>query len=211
MSTKMKGTYVTSIAAPDLLELVRDNGKSAFLRQRKCKKSGKEDKWNYCFAVLVNTALYIYDDETSKRSRDCISLVGYNCVWRIKSENCLFGFAFGFCNPEESPSGSTSQSSFGAVKSSRPETAFACSSDCDRRSWMRSLREHLYTSNNIPSPDFMFGSVFIEDESEYLSIEEPIDLVGATSRRGSKGSNSHVRGSSSRRSDESDLTFRESR
>lgn len=156
---KLDKSYVTSIGAPTLLDLIRDTGKSSYLRQKITNKIRREKKWKYCFAVLVNTAMYIYEDETSDRPKDCINLSGYNCVKRIDSDKCLYGFAI-----------------IDTSKTKSEET-FASYSDNERRGWMRQIKEHLYKSNNIPSPtpSFLLDHT-VDDETEYVAIEEPLKL-----------------------------------
>lgn len=155
------------IPAESLRRLVKENGKISFLKQKCCSSSPiRSTSWKTRFVILINSAIYIYDDQTSTCPRSCISLLNYNCVRRDDSnKSCKWAFVI-------------------AAEGNESLQIFSCDSDQERLEWMRKIKENMYIAKNVDFRKMSMGDQIASglllsdgqliDEAEYERLESPI-------------------------------------
>lgn len=127
-------TTKRQVSAQELLTLTDTVFKYGVLR-----KKGKKlniGKWPRRFVILTYDSVYVYDNETSAVPKTKFGLIGYNQVVRceFKGQNWCFSVVpadIGDC---------------GEVKT------FACTSDTDRKDWMKAIKNQMYPANSITKP-----------------------------------------------------------
>ncbi|BFZ24183.1 hypothetical protein BsWGS_27222 [Bradybaena similaris] len=122
------------VSAQELLTLTDTVFKYGVLRKR-----GKKlniGKWPRRFVILTYDSVYVYDNEHSAIPKTKFGLIGYNQVVRceFKGQNWCFSVV-------PADNGDCAE-----VKT------FACTSDTDRKEWMKAIKNQMYPANSITKP-----------------------------------------------------------
>ncbi|XP_050396695.1 SH3 domain-binding protein 2 [Patella vulgata] len=115
-------------------------------------------KWRKRFVIISQGCVYIYDKESSRNPHKAFPLAGYNQLFKMGSDNDELIFRLEGLYPQ------------------MKEYQFSCSSEGERKEWMKQLREEMCIANNV-EPDQMPSGGSVTDDDVYVYLQKPIKEV----------------------------------